>query len=227
MLLILEIVLALGYALLAHLASAFDSEPLALGALVVLVLLVLAAPLAARRIGAWLALPLLLAGAWALFRAGHAPLPLLLVPVAFIGLIAWVFGRTLRPGRAPLIARIVAALDRVEPAQLPADLRAYTRGLTAAWALLLCALALVNLGLAMIATPDGLLAGLGVQPPWTITRTQWSWFANLFNYGIVGGFFFGEYLLRKRRFPGRYRSFVQFLRHLGGLGAGFWRDLMR
>lgn len=227
MLLIVEVLLAAGYALLAHLASARGSAPFALAALLALVLLVLAAPLAARRRWAWLALPLLLGASWALFRAGHAALPLLLVPVVFIGLIAWVFGRTLRPGRAPLIARIVAALDHVEPAGLSADLRAYTRSLTAAWALLLGVLALINLGLAMIATPDGLLAGLGVQPPVSITRTQWSWFANLCNYGIVGGFFFAEYLLRKRRFPGRYRNFADFLRRLAGLGAAFWRDLLR
>lgn len=225
--LIVEILLAIGYALLAHLASARGNEALALAALLTLVVLVLAAPLAARRRWAWVALPLLCAAAWSLFRAGHAGLPLLLVPVAFVGLIAWVFGRTLRPGRAPLIARIVAALDRVEPAALPPDLRAYTRGLTAAWTLLLVALGLVNLALALIATPDGLLAELGVPTPVSITRTQWSWFANLCNYGIVGGFFFGEYLLRKRRFPGRYRSFADFLRRLAGLGAPFWRDLLR
>ncbi|MEZ0472606.1 ketosynthase [Luteimonas salinilitoris] len=225
--LIVEVLLAIGYAVFAHLASARDSDVLALAALLTLVLLVLVSPLAARRRWAWLALPLLLTGAWSLFRAGHAGLPLLLVPVAFVGLIAWMFGRTLRPGRAPLIARIVAALDRVEPARLPPDLRAYTRGLTAAWALLLAALALVNLTLALIAAPDGLLPALGVQAPVSITRTQWSWFANLCNYGIVGGFFFGEYLLRKRRFPGRYRSFADFLRRLAGLGAPFWRDLLR
>ncbi|WP_149195297.1 ketosynthase [Luteimonas suaedae] len=227
MLLIVEVLLAIGYALFAHLASARDSDALALTALLTLVLLVLASPLAARRRWAWLALPLLFAAAWSLFRAGHAGLPLLLVPVAFIGLIAWMFGRTLRPGRAPLIARIVAALDRVEPAALPPDLRAYTRGLTAAWALLLAALAVVNLLLALIAVPDGLLAALGLQAPVAITRTQWSWFANLCNYGIVGGFFFGEYLMRKRRFPGRYRSFADFLRRLASLGAPFWRDLLR
>lgn len=227
MILAIEIALAVGYGVLAHLSSARDSDPLALAALLALVLLVLASPLAARRWWAWLALPLLAAGAWALYRAGHAPLPLLLVPVAFLGLIAWMFGRTLRPGRMPLITRIVTALDGVDEDRLEAGLADYTRGLTLAWTVLLLALAAVNLALALIASPDGLLAQLGVQPSWTITRTQWSWFANLANYGIVAGFFVGEFHLRQRRFPGRYRSFAAFLRRLGGLGPAFWRDQLR
>ncbi len=222
-----EIALAVGYGVLAHLSSARDSHALALAALLALVLLMLASPMAARRAWAWLVLPLLAAGCWALYRAGHAPLPLLLVPVAFIGLVAWMFGRTLRPGRLPLITRIVTVLDEVPVARMEPELARYTRGLTLAWAVLLLALGAVNLLLAMIASPDGLLAELGVQAPVTITRTQWSWFANLFNYGIIAGFFVVEFQLRKLRFPGRYHSFAGFLRQLGGLGPAFWRDQLR
>src|SRR3546814_3447467 len=76
---------------------------------------------------------------------------------------------------------------------MAADLRRYTRGLTAAWAWLLAALAAVNLALAVLAVPDGLLAILGLSSPLPISRTQWSWFANICNYGIVGGFFIAEY----------------------------------
>ena len=43
--------------------------------------------------------------------------------------------------------------------------------------------------LALLATPGGLLDQVGLASPWPITRTQWSWFANLLNYGVVGGFF--------------------------------------
>lgn len=227
MILAVEIALALGYTLLAHLSSALGSEPLALAALLVLVLMLLVSPLAMRRAWAWLALPLLAAACWWLYRVGHAPLPLLLVPVAFIGLIAWMFGRTLQPGRMPLITRIVTTLDGVGVDRLQPGLAGYTRGLTLAWTLFLLLLAAVNLGLALIASPDGLLAQLGVRPPWTITRSQWSWFANLFNYGFVGVFFVGEFFLRQRRFPGRYRSLAAFLRRLAGLGPAFWRDQLR
>lgn len=222
-----EIALAIGYGVLAHLASARGSDLLALMALLVLVLLVLASPLAARRAGAWLALPLLAGGCWALYRAGHAPLPLLLVPVAFIGLVAWMFGRTLRPGRLPLITRLVTILDDTPVECLEPEVLRYARGVTLGWTLLLLLLGAVNLALAMIATPDGLLAQLGLQPPVAITRTQWSWFANLFNYGIIAAFFVAEFQLRKRRFPGRYPSFAGFLRRLGALGPAFWRDQLR
>lgn len=227
MLLIVEIVLALAYAVLAHLAAAWQDAALSLAAVLVLIALVLAAPLAARRAWAWLALPPLVAGAWWLYAAGHAGVPLLLVPVAFILLIAWVFARTLRAGRTPLISRIVIALEGGPDAPLAPELVAYTRALTAGWAGLLALLALVNLVLAAIATPDGLLASLGIAPPVSITRTQWSWFANLFNYGIVGGAFIGEYAWRKRRFPNRYASFADFMRRMGALGPAFWRDLLR
>lgn len=227
MLLIVEIALALSYGVLAHLAAAWRNDMLSLAALLALVAMLLAAPIATRRGWAWLALPLLVAAAWWLYVAGHAGVPLLLVPVAFILLIAWVFGRTLRPGRTPLITRIVLALEGGPDQSLAPELVAYTRALTAFWAALLVTLALVNLVLAAIATPDGLLASLGIAPPVSITRTQWSWFANLFNYGIVGGAFIGEYAWRKRRFPNRYASFADFLRRMGGLGPAFWRDLLR
>ncbi len=222
-----EIALAVGYGVLAHLASARDSDVLALLALLVLVLLLLASPLASRRGWAWLALPALAGGCWALYQAGHAPLPLLLVPVAFIGLVAWMFGRTLPAGRTPLITRLVTALDGTPVEHMEPSLLRYTRGLTLAWTLLLVGLGAVNLVLAMIASPDGLLAQLGLQAPVAITRTQWSWFANLFNYGIIAAFFVAEFQLRKRRFPGRYTSFAGFLRRLGALGPSFWRDQLR
>ena len=78
-----------------------------------------------------------------------------------------------------------------------------------------------------MAEPGGLLAGLGLRAPVTITREQWSLFANILNYGIVGGFFAVEFAYRKRRFPGRYSSFVGFLRQMAGLGPAFWRDFLR
>src|SRR3546814_17960566 len=79
----------------------------------------------------------------------------------------------------------------------------------------------------MLAVPDGLLAILGLSSPLPISRTQWSWFANICNYGIVGGFFIAEYQYRKRHFPGRYDSFLHFLRKMAALGPAFWRDFLR
>jgi uncharacterized membrane protein len=167
------------------------------------------------------------AGAWWLYRHGLTALPLLLVPVLFVALVAWLFGRSLRAGRVPLINRIVSGLDGVPPEQLPADVAAYARRLTAAWAGVLALLGLANLVLALLASPGGLLAQAGITPPWPVTHAQWSWFANLLNYGLVGGFFVLEFQYRRRRFPGRDGGFFSFLRRMGGLGPAFWRDFLR
>ncbi len=228
MILLLQAILALGYAVLAHLASLWQHDGYALAALLVLAAMLLVEPLIARRPWAWLTVVPAVWGAWALYTAGHAALPLLLVPVVFVVAIAWVFGRTLRAGSEPLITRIVTAIEGVGSADaLAPDLRRYTRRLTAVWAAVLLAMAAANLLLAMIASPGGLLESLGLRSPWPITREQWSLFANLLNYGVIGGFFGIEFMIRKRRFPGRYDGFIDFLRKLAGLGPVFWRELLR
>ena len=223
----LRLLLALAYPLLAHLAGARHDPALAAIALGDLAVIVLLQALLQRRIGAWLLLAATVLGLAGLARSHYALLPLLLVPVALLVLMAWTFGRTLPRGRVPLITQIVAALDAMPASALAPELRSYTRNLTAAWAFLLGTLALVNLVLALLAVPNGLLASFGIAPPWTVSEAQWSWFANILNYGIVGGFFVGEYLVRKRRFPGRYRSLLDFLQRMARLGPGFWRQLLQ
>ena len=223
----LTVLMAVAYAVAAHLASTTHDDRYAYAALLALVAMMLAAGLVARRAWAWVALPLSLAACHALYLSGHAGLPLLLVPVAFVAAIAWLFARSLWSPHGALITRIVAALDGTTPATLAPELVAYSRGLTAAWALALGVLGLANLALAMVAEPGGLLSSLGVRPPLAITREQWSLFANILNYGIVGGFFLVEFAWRKRRFPGRYHSFAGFLRQMAGLGPAFWRDFLR
>ena len=223
----LQIALAVAYAVLAHAASARDDARLASAALLVLVALMLVAPLLKLRPWAFALAAASTAAVWWLHARGLAALPLLLVPVVFVALVAWVFGRSLRPGRVPLITRIVSGLDGEPPEQLPADVAAYARGLTAIWAALLAAMGLANLVLAMLATPGGLLAQMGLASPWPITHEQWSWFANLLGYGVVGGFFVLEFQWRRRRFPERNPGFFGFLRRLGGLGPAFWRDVLR
>ena len=222
-----RLLLALAYPWLAHAASTRGSSGLAIVALADLALVILLDPLLRRRGWAWITALLVALGLARLATSAHALLPLLLVPVAVLAFIAWMFGRTLRAGRVPLISRIVAALEAMPAAQLAPDLQRYTRRLTAAWAGLLATLALVNLGLALIAVPRGLLASVGVAAPWTVSEAQWSWIANLLNYGLVAGFFVGEYLFRKRVFPGRYHSFLDFMRRMGSLGPAFWATLLR
>ncbi len=227
MIALLRLLLAVAYPFLAHAASARQDGMLAALAVFDVIVIVLLDPLARRRGWAWALLLILGAGAAMLAQSRHALLPLLVMPVLFVGLVAYLFGRTLASGRVPLISKIVAALEATPAQALTPDLQRYTRQLTLAWALLLATLALVNGLLALIAVPDGLLARLGIASPVVVTRLQWSWFANLLDYGIVGGFFVAEYLYRKRRFPGRYRNFADFMRKMAALGPEFWRTLLR
>lgn len=226
-LLALRVMLVLAYPLIAHQAGARHDGGLAALAVADILLIVMLEPLLLRRAGAWLVLVVAIPVLWWLAHSPFALLPLLLVPTAFLAMVGWAFGRTLRPGKIPLITSIVTAMEPEPAAELVPALHRYTRRLTAAWALVLALLALVNLALALIAVPGGLLAGIGITPALTVTQGQWSWFANVFNYGIVSGFFVLEYIYRQRHFPGRYRSFLDFLIKLAQLGPAFWRDLMR
>ncbi len=221
----LRLLLAIAYPLLAHLASERHDGMLAVIALADIVLIVLLQPLLQRRAWAW-SLLLIMAGAlWALLASGYALLPLLLVPVALLALVSYGFGRTLRGDRIPLITRMLCGLDGVQIGELTPELRHYTRNLTAAWAALLGVLALVNLTLALLAVPDGLLASVGIPTPLPVTRAQWSWCANVLNYGVVAGFFLAEFRYRQHRFPGRYHNLLDFLRRMARLGPAFWRDV--
>ena len=222
----LRLLLAVAYPLLAHWASIDGSGVVALLALLDLAVIVLLQPLA-RPIGwAWLLLGATGVGLWALHGSKIPALLLLAPPVVFTALLSWWFGRSLRAGRVPLISRIVSGLEGCEPPALKPELKHYTRRLTLLWAMLLGGLALANAVLALIAVPDGVLMRLGYPPVLTVSQDAWSWFANLLNYGIVGGFFLAEYVCRKRRFPERpYRNFPEFLQRMARLGPGFWRTL--
>jgi hypothetical protein len=97
-----------------------------------------------------------------------------------------------------------------------------------AWAVMLTVLGLLNLLLALCAVPSGVLHQFGHTPVFAVTDEQWSLFANVINYGIVGGFFVVEYWMRKRRFPHRpYRNVGEFIQQMARLGPRFWNELMR
>lgn len=221
-----RLVLAIAYPLLAHWASHRGSGLAATLALADLVLIVLLQPLAQRRGWAWALLAALAAALAALVDTRYPQMLLLAPPMLFTGMLGWWFGRSLRAPRVPVITRIVAALEGCEPSHVGPELLRYTRRLTGAWAGLLLGLAIANAVLALIAVPDGVLVRLGHAPVVAVSQTTWSWFANLLDYGIVGGFFVGEYLLRRRWFPQRpYRNFPDFLRRMAALGPAFWRQV--
>ena len=224
----LRVVLLLAYPVLSHVASLRNEGMWAAAALAGLVLLCLLEPLARRQAWAWGLLAASCALLWWLGGSAWAWMLLLAPPVVFPLLVAWGFARSLLPGRIPLITRIVQALYSRAGMPVTAALERYTRRLSAAWALVLVLLAAVNLGLAMSAVPDGLLAAFGIQPWWPVTHEQWSWCANIADWGLIGGFFAVEYAVRSQFFPQRpYRNAWDFLRQMGQLGPAFWRDLLR
>ncbi len=224
----LGVLLAVAYSPLAHWANATHRSDLAVIAGGLLLAMVLIEPLASRRLWAWALAALILVGLGALWHSPYAMLLLAAPPVVFTGWIAWFFGRSLRRGRTPLITRIVEGLYRQAGMPITPAQDTYTRRLTLGWAVLLSLLTLVNLVLGLCAEPSGVLAQLGYASPLPISDARASLFANLLAYGVVGGFFVGEYLLRGRWFPQRpYRNLPDFLRQMAQLGPEFWRDLLR
>lgn len=224
----LRVLLLLAYPVLSHVASVRDDSRWSVLALASLVLLSLLGPLLQRRAWALALLAAALAALYALAGSPYAWMTLLAPPVVFTLLVAWGFARTLRAGQVPLVTRIVHALHARAGMPVSAAAERYTRRLTAAWALLLLLLAAINLVLALLAEPDGILAAFGIATPWTISHAQWSWFANLACWGLLGGFAALEYQVRMRRFDDHpYRDAGDFVRQLMRLGPGFWRELLR
>jgi uncharacterized membrane protein len=218
---------AIAYPLLAHAAALSGDGRVAALAALDLALIVLAAPLLRMRPLAWAAFAVAaLAAAW-LARGPHALLPLLLAPPAFVALVGWGFARTLQAGRVPLVGRIAAALDGVAWPDLPAPVRGYTRNVTLAWAVLLGMLAVVDTALALLAVPGGLLVRLGVVPVFPVAEAAWSWFANIGDYAVIGGFMLAEYAYRRLRFPAQAPGLFAFLRRMARLGPAFWREALR
>lgn len=222
-----RVALAAAYPLLAHAASVRSDGVLAALATFDIALILLLPSLARSCPRAWALLACAaLVLVW-LARMPYALLPLLLVPVLFVALVGWGFARTLRVGRVPLITQIVSALEAREPARLEPEIARYTRSLTRLWAIVLFALAGLNLVLALLAVPRGLLATFAIATPWPVGETLWSWCANGATYGLIGGLMVAEFAYRSRRFPGRYDGPLDFVRRLAKLGPGFWNGLFR
>jgi len=219
------LVLAVAFLLLAHAAAISKLAPLAMLAAAVLGLMLMW-PLRARHTLFLLALLTVAAALWWLHMLGQDFLPLLLPPVVFNAVVGLYFARSLRAGRTPLIECIVLAIHdgRLPDPEVPR----YARRLTLSWAVLLFGLASVNLALALLAEPSGLLLSIGVTPPVRLPLAWWSAFANVINYALIGLFFVAEYAYRSYRFPNPvYRNFADFMARIGRLGPTFWREAGR
>lgn len=124
--------------------------------------------------------------------ATPTPLAVYMPPIVVPAALAWVFGRTLLPGRTALITHFAI---NVMGDDMPGTAR-YTRGVTFYWTLIFVLLAL-----------EALL--LGVYASWPV----WSLFTNCINYLVVVCAFVAEFALRRVRF-GRSKRLGEFLLHL-------------
>jgi len=207
----LFIVLTIGYLVAAHFALVHHSAPLAAGATAALALLVvmsIGGPHRAilRAIAAALGAALVL-----LIARGAPPVPLMLPPVLIPAGIAWTFGRTLLPGRRPLVERFARGFHA--PAVPAPQIIAYARRVTWAWTLLLALVAAINLILVANLSPRGLIELAGFMPRWPVTPATFVWFGNTGTYLLIGGMLVLEFVVRVWRFPDyRFRNPLQFAR---------------
>lgn len=143
---------------------------------------------------------------------GLAALALDAVPMLISALIAWLFGRTLRGGRLPLIAQVIDAVEGAQRLALP-EVARYARQLTWFWTVLLGVQAGALLLLLACAMPGGLLQALGIAPPVALPARWALGYVRFGGYGLLTIAFVGEYLFRRWH-----------LRHLQHLGL---RELLR
>ncbi|PNS08585.1 hypothetical protein [Solilutibacter silvestris] len=202
-----------------------DSPRLAGLALGLLALVVCARGLLLLRPRAWLAALAWIGIAWVLAGSRYAMPVLLLMPSVFLALVCSLFARTLIGGQAPLVVRMVSLIDGLPIAQLPADVRGYATGVTRLWAGLLGGLALLDLALALVTTPGGVLERLGIASPWPLSPQvaamvdTWGIYVPLVVASI------GEFLIRQRRFPGRYAGPLDYARKLARVPREKWAGI--
>ena len=215
------ILMGASYPLLAHFAVLSGRPALIAASIGLLAVIVLFPGLRSGRPLAWVLLIAAGFGLYEVARSGQTLLLLFLPPILINAFMAWVFGNTLQEGRTPLIERAIILLHG--PAEnLTSDVAAYARRLTLTWTVLFVSLATINLVLAALASPGGILLSAGLAPRITVPLDIWSLCANVLNYVIVAAFFAVEYQVRRRRFPERSRGgFFSFIRRLVGVSAMF------
>ena len=171
--------LILLYPLLVHVAIIMDLAWLRFVAIAALMLALMLPALRRRKAWAWVGLAASLAGAGALSWWGGAMYFLYLPPVLMNLFMMGVFAASLRGGRTPLITAVASHIRRGD---MPAEITAYTRRLTAFWAVLFAAAAAWS--------------ALAVMAPAEV----WSWITNVFNYLVVLVVFLVEYGYRMWRY---------------------------
>jgi uncharacterized membrane protein len=144
--------------------------------------LAVAGCLLGRSRGGRVLLAVLAAIAFILWR-GLGASPALFYPFPYVSVYAfllWLFARTLRPGRQPLITRLATHVH----GELPVPIARYTRRVTWAWCLFFAAMALTSMLLFLFAP-----------------MAVWSVFNNVLNLPLVVAMYLGEYAWRLWRYP--------------------------
>ncbi|MEX0693203.1 MAG: hypothetical protein WD075_02045 [Rhodospirillales bacterium] len=100
-------------------------------------------------------------------------------PILIQGWLAWVFGRTLLPGKEPLIHRI----SRLNRGRVPAELDDYTRRMTVLWTVMFVVMLVVSVTVGLAAEPD-----------------TWSWVVNIGLPATAATVFFTEHGYRAIKF---------------------------
>jgi uncharacterized membrane protein len=204
--------LAFAYPFVAHLAVVRNSMALLVVALALLIIVPMLPALTRGSVAAWTTVPAIAAGLWWVSRSTHATLPLYIAPILVPGFMAGVFGSSLLPGQTPVIEQLIRVMEPGDHGGVPEEtVWSYARTLTRAWTILFVTIAATNLGLGLLAEPDGLLRVAGVEPPLSVANEVWSLFANVIGYLLVAAFFVIEYAYRRQRFPRQpYRNILDF-----------------
>jgi uncharacterized membrane protein len=116
--------------------------------------------------------------AW--YASARGPYAVYVPPIAINLLLLWFFGRTLAPGREPL----VTAIARLVRGRLDPAVERYTRQVTWAWCGFFASNAAVSVALAAFAP-----------------LAAWSLYTNVLGAPLVVLMFAAEYAHRRRRFP--------------------------
>jgi hypothetical protein len=203
--------LLLAYPVLALAGAWTHRQIFPLAALLLLITLWMLPRLSSGRAWPWLLWAAAAAAMVGMSLLGLADLLLLCLPLLIDLLLACWFGRTLRAGCEPLVARFVRIIEGPQRLTLPGVAR-YVRGVTVFWTVLL-SLQAAMLALWLVFQPhDGVLARLGFA-----TSLPWSgrW---LGAYMHVGGL-----LVIPLAFVLEYAYRRWHLRHLAHAG---WRQLI-
>lgn len=182
--------LCIGYSLVAHLAAVAPAPGLLEAAVAVAPGVALAFLLAWRSTHRPMGLALWLAGCLALYGVsgwlvGHYHWVFLLQDAGLQVLLGLMFGRTLQPGRTPLVSQFAAMLH----GPLSPAVARYTRRATWAWTLFFAGMATLSLLLF-----------------WLEPIAVWSDFANLLGLPLVVLMFVAEYAVRRCVLPKAERA---------------------